>query len=305
MTAIWIGRQILARQILEEKFTRIRFAKCGHSVEETPRQPFRGASNVWRCARVRVRPSRLRPIRQAWTVKHRVSQCGALNAGTKIDARRRRGSYIRVSVCSMRCDTRESDRPRPAAAAAAVLRRVDPASCDDNGGCRGCSCMWGQRAFYEQRESASFLLLLLTHFLPLRFLYAAPPLSFSLSPSSPFRRPLRSCRADRRERNYPFTPFVDAALNFPRFFLSLSFFRRFSIHSSSSAMSKPLPSSAVQFPRLRLARERGSEGATQRGRGGRPPFEIGGGREVVVAECRSQSALGARARDRALSPHVL
>ena len=268
MTAIWIGRQILARQILEEKFTRIRFAKCGHSVEETPRQPFRGASNVWRCARVRVRPSRLRPIRQAWTVKHRVSQCGALNAGTKIDARRRRGSYIRVSVCSMRCDTRESDRPRPAAAAAAVLRRVDPASCDDNGGCRGCSCMWGQRAFYEQRESASFLLLLLTHFLPLRFLYAAPPLSFSLSPSSPFRRPLRSCRADRRERNYPFTPFVDAALNFPPFlspsFLLSTFFDPFLLfgHVETAAfLSSSISSTAIGEG----ARERGSD-STRKGR---------------------------------------
>ena len=134
-------------------------------------------------------------------------------------------SRTRVSVCSMRCDTRESARPpSPGPARSAPRRDFVPS---DNG------CMWGQRAFYERREresitlSASFssqTFLLLRFYMPL--LHHLPLLLFPSSSSFSSRfsgigRSLRQSRRVRRSaRNYPFAPFLGAASMFLRLLLS-------------------------------------------------------------------------------------
>ena len=134
-------------------------------------------------------------------------------------------SRTRVSVCSMRCDTRESARPlspHPGPARPAPRRDFVPS---DNG------CMWGQRAFYERREresitlSASFssqTFLLLRFYMPLLLHLLLFPSSSSFSSRfSGIGRSLRQSRRVRRSaRNYPFAPFLGAASMFLRLLLS-------------------------------------------------------------------------------------
>ena len=209
----------------------------------------------------------------------------------------------RVSVCSMRCDTRESARPpspSPGPARPAPRRDFVPS---DNG------CMWGQRAFYErrERERASLFLPPSPHKLFYFFVFTCR--SSSTSSSSPAHHlspPVSAASVGRYDNRVAYvaqrgiTPSLRSSVPHRCFCVSFSLPGRssFRLHSAflvpillprSSAVSKPLPSSGVQFPPVRPPSRRCLPQTT-----GRPLLKL---EEVDKSlTCRPQPALVARAK---------